>query len=161
MNHLTKLIRIGLDFHGVITDNPSYFKDFCDGALSRGWEVHIITGGPRAKVAAQLQEWGIRYSCLFAIFDFYKRKGQAEIYANGEFKIDKQLWDTAKSKYCRRNNITLQIDDSKVYQQGFSTPYCYYDAGAKHCTTGSGFRLDLSQPPAEVLDLIASHLEQI
>ena len=154
-------IKIGLDFHGVITDNPDYFRDFSQGAISRGWEVHIITGGPSAKVASQLREWRIPYTHLFAIFDFYKRKGQAEIYANGEFKIDKQLWDTAKSKYCRRNNITLQIDDSKVYQQGFSTPYCYYDAGKKNSTTKNGFRIDLSRPAIDALKNIEQHAKQL
>ena len=155
------VIKIGLDFHGVITDNSDYFRDFSQGAISRGWEIHVITGGPRAKVAAQLKEWQIPYTNLFAIFDFYKRQGKAEIYANGEFKIDKQLWDTAKGKYCRQHSITLQIDDSKVYQQNFSTPYCYYDAGQKHCTTQNGFRIDLSRPASDALANIAQHENQL
>ena len=31
-------LKIGLDFHGVITDNPEYFKVFANEALRRGYE---------------------------------------------------------------------------------------------------------------------------
>ncbi len=154
-------IKIGLDFHGVITDNPVYFREFCRQAQTLGWEIHIITGGPRAKVAAMLKEWKISYTKLFAIFDFYKRRGLAEIYEDGDFKIEKRLWDTAKSRYCRKHHISLQIDDSRVYERAFQTPYCYYDAGQKFCTTKNGFHLDLTQPPAEALKIIAARWAQM
>ena len=43
-------LKIGLDFHGVITDNPEYFKVFANEALRRGYEIHIISGGPKATI---------------------------------------------------------------------------------------------------------------
>lgn len=44
-----KFLKIGLDFHGVINTNPSYFKDFTEYAEARGHRIYIITGGPAAK----------------------------------------------------------------------------------------------------------------
>lgn len=43
-------LKIGLDFHGVITDNPEYFKVFANEALRRGYEIHVISGGPKATI---------------------------------------------------------------------------------------------------------------
>ena len=40
-----KFLKIGLDFHGVINTNPSYFKDFTEYAEARGHRIYIITGG--------------------------------------------------------------------------------------------------------------------
>lgn len=51
-------LKIGLDFHGVITDNPEYFKVFANEALRRGYEIHIISGGPKATIEKFLQQWG-------------------------------------------------------------------------------------------------------
>lgn len=47
-----KFLKIGLDFHGVINTNPSYFKDFTEYAEARGHRIYIITGGPAAKISS-------------------------------------------------------------------------------------------------------------
>lgn len=52
-------LKIGLDFHGVITDNPEYFKVFANEALRRGYEIHVISGGPKATIEKFLRQWGI------------------------------------------------------------------------------------------------------
>lgn len=153
-----QVIKIGLDFHGVINNNPEYFKEFTCSALSRGWEIHIITGGPYAKVEAMLADYGIKYTTIFAIFDFYNRQGLASIRPNGEFKINSQLWDTAKGKYCRVNHISLHVDDSNIYAKDFSTPFCAYDADNKSCTLNDGCIINLNLPLSETLDEIAKFL---
>lgn len=60
-------LKIGLDFHGVITDNPEYFKVFANEALRRGYEIHIISGGPKATIEKFLQQWGIKYTDILPL----------------------------------------------------------------------------------------------
>lgn len=71
-------IKIGLDFHGVITKHPEYFSEFCRCALSRGYEIHIITGGPQKVVEEYLRKHQILYTVIFAILDFYDAKGDVD-----------------------------------------------------------------------------------
>nr|DAS10154.1 MAG TPA: Polynucleotide kinase 3 phosphatase [Caudoviricetes sp.] len=151
-------IKIGLDFHGVINENPVYFKEFTSEAFARGWEIHVVTGGPYAKVVQKLNEWGIRYTKVFAIFDFYNRKGLAEVRPDGEFKIDSNLWDTAKAKYCKSHHISMHIDDSKIYERDFSTPYCIYNAEQRFCELKNGCVINLEISISETLDEIENFL---
>ena len=75
MSKVVSRIKIGLDFHGVITDNPTYFSKFTQEAITRGYEIHIITGGPADVVKVMLDEWKINYTTIFAILDFSLWKG--------------------------------------------------------------------------------------
>ena len=38
--------KIGIDFHGVITASPAFFRDFTALAFDRDYEVFVISGGP-------------------------------------------------------------------------------------------------------------------
>ena len=49
---MDNVVKIGLDFHGVINDNPKYFQKSTAAAVARSREIHVITGGPYDKVAA-------------------------------------------------------------------------------------------------------------
>ena len=150
----TKRIKIGLDFHGVITDNPSYFAVFTQDALQRGYEIHIITGGPASVVKQMLDDWKISYTTIFAILDFYEHLGQVKYFSNGEFKVEKTLWNTAKARYCAENGIDFHIDDSKVYAKWFSTPFCVYDGKLKKCRLNTSTQINLSGNPQIVLEWI-------
>ena len=79
-------LKIGLDFHGVINDNPVYFSRFTAEAVRRGYEVHIITGGPSHKVKELLDKWNICYTAVFAILDYYDAQGEVEYFENGEHR---------------------------------------------------------------------------
>ncbi len=147
-------LKIGLDFHGVITSNPAFFKDFTALALSRGHEIHILTGGPYDKVKAQLAEWQIPWTELYAILDYYEKKGEVKFFANGEFKVDDVLWDIAKAKYCVDHQIDFHIDDSKQYAKWFVTPFCYYNKERQNCTTDQKIALDFSRPAPDVVKAI-------
>ncbi len=147
-------LKIGLDFHGVITGRPEYFAAFSQEARRRGHEIHIITGGPYEEVRRQLEEWKIWYSRLFAIYDYYDAKGAVSRFENGEYKVPDMLWDTAKAEYCSHNGINIHIDDSSRYVRWFLTPYCHYNASGKSCTTESDFAIDFTRPAAEALNEI-------
>ena len=149
-------IKIGLDFHGVITDNPQYFSDFTKEAVERGYEIHIITGGPADVVKSMLDDWKISYTTIFAILDFYNHLGQVKYFDNGEFKVEETLWNTAKARYCEENGISFHIDDSVTYAQWFSTPFCYYEGTKKQCCINSETKITLDGNPEQALDKIYS-----
>lgn len=137
-------LKIGLDFHGVINERPEYFAQFCFAALAKGYEIHIITGGPQDVVAAILDTCNIPYTKIFAIRDYYDALGEVEHFANGEFKIDDKLWDSAKAEYCSHNGINIHIDDSSHYAKWFSTPFCHYYGDENKCITENKFKIDFS-----------------
>ena len=111
-------IKIGLDFHGVITDNPDFFCAFTAEAVRR-----------------LLDDWHISYTTIFAILDFYEHLGKVKYFSNGEFKVKDALWNTAKARYCQENRIDFHIDDSQTYAKWFSTPFCCYNQAGKECST--------------------------
>lgn len=147
-------IKIGLDFHGVVSLRPQYFAGFSRIVLSRGYELHIITGGPAEVVAKMLKEWHIRYTRLFAILDYYDAKGEVEYFDNGEFKVPEKLWNSAKAEYCMAKGINIHIDDSQQYAQWFMTPYCIYDKEKQTCKTDGNFNIDFSGSPEEAVSQI-------
>lgn len=153
-----KTLKIGLDFHGVITERPQYFKAFCDEAIQRGHKIYIISGGPSEAIARFLKNEKITYQHLFAILDFYNTKGKVIFYEDGGFRVDDELWDSAKGKYCEENNIDIHIDDSKIYEKYFTTPYCQYNRNLQKCMVRTTI-IDFSQTPEIVLDAIEKFIE--
>lgn len=151
-------LKIGLDFHGVIADKPDYFKSFCDEAERRGHEIYIISGGPNEAIARFLKNHKIKYNHLFAILDFYNAKGKVIFYEDGGFRMDDELWDSAKAKYCAENHIDIHIDDSKIYEKYFTTPYCRYNQNLQKCMVRTTI-IDFSQTPEIVLDAIEKFIE--
>ncbi len=147
-------LKIGLDFHGVINKRPKFFAEFTNLALQRGYEIHIITGGPLTVVKEMLDKWRVRYSYIFAILDFYGTVSNVTYFENGEVKVPPQLWDTAKAEYCMLNGINMHIDDSSEYVRWFSTPYCHYDEKKRECLTENSRTIDFNKSPALALDEI-------
>ena len=160
MSDTRRKLKIGLDYHGVINDNPAYFQKFCTVAIDRGHELHILTGGPKSKVERQLADAEILYSALFTMVDMYAAQGKVKYYPDGHFEVDENLWNTAKADYCRQNHIDVQIDDSLIYGQYFSTPYCLSNSGDKNCTLSlNGFEIDLhTMPPSAAVRALEKYL---
>ena len=119
--------KIGIDFHGVFNSNTQFFKDFCAYAAEHGFEIHIISGGPKETIEKFLTLHKIQYTAVWCIFDYFDAKSEVEFLPDGSFHVDDEKWDSAKAEYCRRNDICVQIDDSLVYGKYFTTPYCLYD----------------------------------
>lgn len=153
-----KALKIGLDFHGVITDNPEYFKAFCNEAIKRSHKVYIVSGGPSEAIARFLKEQNIKYHHLFAILDFYNAKGKVIFYEDGGFRMDDELWDAAKAKYCVENHIDIHIDDSNIYGKYFITPYCQYNRNSHKCMVDTTI-IDFSQTPDIALDAIEQFIK--
>ena len=155
-------LKVGIDFHGVITAIPDFFRKFNQTLLEQGHLVYILSGGSRQDVREFLQEHEIPYSVIWSIKDYFAAKNKIKYFPNGSFKVEDSLWDNAKAKYCQRKKIDFHIDDSKVYGREFKTPYCHYDAQKHHCVVGKKevFMLDLQLPPAVVVKEILRFLEK-
>ena len=156
MNNSQKL-KIGLDYHGVIDQNPLSFARFCDEGKQRGHKIHIITGGPKIKIEEYLRNDNIKYDTIFAISDYYQALGQIGQSDNGIPTISEDKWNRAKAEYCRRNKIDFHIDDSVQYMQWFSTPFCLYEKKQNKCTLFNEEELDFNQSA----DRLWQKLEQI
>ena len=120
-------LKIGLDYHGVINNNPVYFSLFCNKLKQRGHSLYIITGGPGLLIKEKLETYEINYDMCFAVSDYYQAQGQISQTKDGFLVIPDNLWNMAKGDFCLRNNINLHIDDSLRYAKYFSTPFCHYD----------------------------------
>lgn len=120
--------KISFDFHGVINQRPQLIKSLATLALKHKCAVYIVSGGPCDYIKNYLQQQQIPYTKIWCIYDFYEKKDLVKFLPNGEFHIDDELWDKAKGDYCRRNKISLHIDDSTVYGKYFTTPYAHFDA---------------------------------
>ncbi len=152
--------KIGVDYHGVITANPSFFKDFNRLALEHGGGIFVLTGGKKQDVVRFLKAHQILYSDVWSILDFYDVQHLVTYFDDGSFKVDDNLWNTAKAAYCLENKIDFHIDDSPLYAKAFQTPFCLYDIGAKICQVqdSNGLKIDFKQAPEKVLGDILEHI---
>ncbi len=145
--------KIGIDFHGVFNSNTQFFKDFCAYAAEHGFEIHIISGGPKETIEKFLTLHKIQYTAVWCIFDYFDAKSEVEFLPDGSFHVDDEKWDSAKAEYCRRNDICVQIDDSTIYGRYFTTPYCLYDEKGKIGML-NGNVIDFSGAPKDCLQKI-------
>ena len=128
INESKSKFSIGLDVHGVIDALPEFFSFLTDSFVKNGAEVHIITGGEWSEKLEQ-QLSGIKYTHKFSVYDHLLKTAETlgEIqFPDGTIqkKFDDKLWDSTKAQYCKDNNISLHIDDTLVYNEYFSTPFC-------------------------------------
>jgi hypothetical protein len=139
MNKFTQLIKensnlkfkIGIDIHGVIDAIPDTFAFLSNAILNAGGEVHILTGGTwDNKLETQLKSFGINWTHSFSIYDELLRRNTLIVgkvqFPDGTIqeKFEDGAWDKVKGEYCRDNNINLHIDDTLIYNEHFTTPFC-------------------------------------
>jgi hypothetical protein len=125
-------MKLGLDFHGVIDNNPKLFvKLSISLIINPNNEIHIITGNPFSKEFEQhLLSYndGIKWwTHLYSITDdLSQQKENYIIDENGGKLFDNLTWCKAKSIYCAKHNIDLHIDDRPEYLEHFTTSYTLY-----------------------------------
>lgn len=150
-------LRIGIDFHGVITEDPAFFRNFTALALSKGHEIFIISGGPQQVEKKFLKAWHIQYTEIFSLLDYFAGRGQVKYFDNGNFKVPDELWNKAKAQYCKEHDIDIQIDDTAQYGDSFSTPFCHYNSQTAICTI-SGQDISFKESPAATLSAIEASI---
>ncbi len=159
---MAKKIKIGVDYHGVITTNPEFFRDFNHEALQNGCEIYILSGGTEKDINEYLRQHQISYTFIWSMLDHFAQHRQVKFFDDGSFKVKEKLWNEAKAKYCLENGIDFHIDDSALYGQTFETPFCLYDEHQKSCAVGGRNQcvIDFHLPPAQVLEQILSFIKQ-
>lgn len=117
-------MKIGLDLHGVIDTNSSFYIELTALLVKNGHEVHIITGKKASLVMPELAEKDITYTHIFSITDYHESIGTPIKWdEHGNPHMDSYTWDKTKAQYCLENKIDLHLDDSDVYGYFFKTPY--------------------------------------
>ncbi len=158
---MSRRIRIGIDYHGVITADPSFFRDFSRLALEHGCEVYVLSGGAKKDIQAYLERQGIPYSFIWSMLDYFAGKNMVTYLADGSFKVDDKAWNVAKANYCVAHKIDFHIDDSVLYGKAFLTPFCLYNFQNKNCKLDNKFfDIDFKAPAAKVLDVILALINQ-
>ncbi|CAM0054509.1 hypothetical protein VPHF86_0192 [Vibrio phage F86] len=110
----TGVIKLGLDIHGVIDKAPELFTLISKLPV----EVHIITG-IKEELDDQVPD-DLEYDHWFSIHQHLEDEGVEFSYdEKGRPWCDPALWDGAKAEYCKRENITMIIDDSPNYVDTF------------------------------------------
>lgn len=120
-------MRIGLDFHDVITAHYDFFKEMARLFVMNGHEVHIITGAKQEKLLKELEEYPIMYTHIFSIVDeCIKQREEVWHDDKGDPWVDNDTWNRMKAKYCKEKKIDIHFDDSETYGMYFHTPYCQF-----------------------------------
>ena len=128
-----RIIKIGIDIHGVIDKDPEIFSVLTHRFKAKGHEVHILTGRELSdELFTHLDGFGIRYNHVFSITSLHKQIGTHISYKNGDPTqplINPFTWDTAKAHYARSVGLCVHIDDSPIYGryfEGTGTQYLQY-----------------------------------
>ena len=160
---MVKRIKIGIDYHGVITANPDFFRKFNRLAMERGCKIYVLSGGSGADIKKFLQSHEIAYSVVWSMLDYFANQNMVSYLPDGSFQVQDALWNEAKAKYCLENGIDFHIDDSALYGQTFETPFCLYDERQKTCFVGkhNQYFIDFHLPPVKVLEQILLFLKQV
>ena len=158
---MSKRLKIGIDYHGVITQNPAFFGELTSLALKENHQIVVLSGAKAQDVEAYLLQNNISYSAVFSLLDYFQARELATFYEDGSFFVPSVLWDRAKADYCLKNGVDLHIDDSMLYGTYFQTPFCLYSKKGERCTfIKKNVVLDFQKSAKEVLSDIVSALGQ-
>ena len=129
----TSKFNIGLDIHGVINTIPEFFAFLTDSIIKNGGNVHIITGGTWNKnLQDEVDRYHIKYTHVFSVYDYLIESNANQIgsisFEDGTIqrKFEDEQWDRVKGEYCSKNNIMMHIDDTLIYNEYFTTPFCRF-----------------------------------
>ncbi|BFM07097.1 hypothetical protein [Halioxenophilus aromaticivorans] len=116
---MSKILKVGIDIHGVIDTYPEKFKILSNALVAHGSEVHIVTGSKRSpKIDEVLQQAGIAFTHYFSIVEHLEASGEVVWQGDQPF-ADQNKWNRAKRDYCHNTGIDLMFDDSPVYRETF------------------------------------------
>ncbi len=157
---MTKHLKIGIDYHGVINKEPLFFKELIALALKSGHQITVLSGGSEKDVKKYLDEHNITYSQIFSLLDYFTKRNLVTFYEDGSFYVENEIWNKAKANYCSQNGVDLHIDDSMLYGSYFQTPFCLYSPTNDCCTfIKKNVTLNFKKEPSEVLSDIVAYFE--
>lgn len=136
---------LGLDLHGVITEDPEFFSKLSAFMLEKGNEVFIVTGREDCdELHAELREChmendnGRLYTGILSITTYQKKLGTHIAYLDGRESqpiMDPAAWNPTKAMLCATVGVHVMIDDSTIYEKYFrdiKTQYIIYTPEVKY-----------------------------
>ncbi len=159
---MNKHLKIGVDYHGVITADPTFFKTFNATAIKKGFEIYVVTGGTAKEVEKYLAENEIPTSHIFSLLDYFKQRNLVTFSEDGSFRVPDMIWDNAKANFCIKQKIDIHIDDSMTYGLHFQTPFCLYSLQNQKCRLiKHNIPIDFNKPAEKVLRDIEDALSHL
>lgn len=119
------MIRLGLDLHGVVDDDPEFFCDLAETMRNMGHEIYIITGREiNDSLHNELEECGMTKLCngILSVTTYQKSLGTPISYLDGRKSqplMDPAIWNPTKAMLCASMGIHIMIDDSTLYEPFF------------------------------------------
>jgi len=136
------MIRLGLDLHGVIDNDPEFFSKLSRFLLSKGHKVYIVTGREKTlDLVKELKACGMigskalldsYYTDILSITTYQKKLGTPISYLDDRKSqpiMDPEIWNPTKAALCATAGIDIMVDDSPIYGKYFSevkTSYLQY-----------------------------------
>jgi len=132
-------MKIGIDFHGVITDDSDFWLERLKEWDSFGHDIHLMTGARWQTFIDECCTLGYKvpYTTFFSISDFILKHYPDKVNIDNPDHPhieDKKLWDRAKAEYARYHNLDLVIEDTESYIKYFTTPVMLYKSNRKKTT---------------------------
>lgn len=121
-----EIMKIGIDLHGVIDDDPKLFKKVMILMHSQDREVYIVSGPPKIDIVVELNELGfekgVHYEEVYSIVDFLKESG-VEMWQDGENRwwSNDEDWLSSKAKICNGLSLEYMLDDQEMYRPSFDS----------------------------------------
>lgn len=117
-------MKVGIDLHGVIDDNPEFFDIILSRMSLNDAEVHIVSGPPKADIIAELVKLGfkkgVHYKDAHSVVDFLKESGIKMWQDNrGRWWTNDDDWWDSKAKMCDKLSLKWMLDDKERYKPAF------------------------------------------
>jgi hypothetical protein len=124
-------MKIGVDLHGVIDNDPEWFHRFLGNLLvecgrwkDRAFTVCIVSGPPKEDILRELKKHGflpgMDFDEVYSVVDHLKEKG-VEMWQDERRRwwTHDKIWWKAKAEICEKQNIDIMIDDKKEWGAHF------------------------------------------
>ena len=118
---MKKVLKIGLDIHGVIDKYPDLFAKISKNLVKSGNEVHIITGQERSKTESQVHKLGITFTHFHSIIDWH-RKYHTHMWTRSDKEgwwMERQTWLSTKGTIASLRKLDIHFDDQIEYAEFF------------------------------------------
>lgn len=117
-------MKIGVDLHGVITDDPLRWERVCRSWIINGDEVYILTGSTRVDALTELYKLGIlqgrHYTNIVSVTDYLLSKGLSWQYdKHHRPSFDLKFWKSAKGELAEELELDIHYDDTLEYAEYF------------------------------------------
>ena len=133
-------MKIGIDLHGVADKYPAIVKPCLEALHTLGVEIIFLSGPPKEDVGRELHKLGYiphnHYDGIISVVDFLRESGTHmwKDHKDTWWCSDEDWW-SAKAKICRKEGITVVIDDSPQFEPYFDEDVTFILVGSEEITT--------------------------